>query len=131
MAKKKPQKGKAQPRRLRKTFLVSESEVESEDEDEDKRPISSLFKTKSSTVENTAQEVEEKVDQGTVDTGNMKAVDDVATESIRHDDDVGVDGQLKRYFSRVADDQGNFTCVTKGTGCQTIPSRHAAYLSKI
>ncbi|KAK9910743.1 hypothetical protein M0R45_034692 [Rubus argutus] len=103
LAKKKPQKGKARRRLLRNTFLVSESEAESEDEDEDKCPISSLFKTKSCTVENTTQEVEEKVDQGTVDAGNKKAVDEVATESIRHDDDLGVDGQLTRQLDLPVD----------------------------
>lgn len=120
LAKKKPQNGKARRGRLRKTYVVSESEVESDDEDEDKCPISSMFKTKSSTVENTTQEVEEKVDNGAVDTSNKKAVDDVAAESIRHADDIGVDGQLKRYFFCLIDNQGSFTFVTKGTGCSYL-----------
>lgn len=110
LAKKKPQKEKAWHRQLRKTYVISDSEVESENGDDDNHPISSLVKTKSSTVENAIQEMEEKVDKGTVDTSNKKAVDDFATESIRHADDVLVDGQLKRYFSRLTDTQGNVTC---------------------
>ncbi|PRQ57641.1 putative peptidylprolyl isomerase [Rosa chinensis] len=98
LAKKKPQKGKVRHRQLRKTYVISDSEVESENGDDDSHPISSLVMTKSSTVENAIQEVEEKVD-----TSNKKAVDDFATESIRHADDVLVDGQLKRQLDQPVD----------------------------
>nr|XP_011469128.1 PREDICTED: peptidyl-prolyl cis-trans isomerase FKBP43 isoform X2 [Fragaria vesca subsp. vesca] len=98
LAKKKPQKGKARHRRLRKTYLISDSDRECENENDDNRPSSSLFKTKLSTNENATQEREEKIDKGTVDTSNEKAVDDFATESIRHADDVLVDGQMKRQL---------------------------------
>ncbi|XP_050386092.1 peptidyl-prolyl cis-trans isomerase FKBP43 [Argentina anserina] len=96
LANKKPQKGKEPYRRRRKKYLISESEGESEHEDDNNRPISSLFKSRSSTDENATQELEEKGDKGTVDTSSKKAVDDSATESIRHADDVPVDGQFKR-----------------------------------
>ena len=105
MAKKKPQKGNAPHRRLRKTYVISDSEVENENEDDDNHPISSLFKAKSTTDENATQEMEEKVEKGTVDTSNKKAVDDFATGSIRQADDVLVDGQLKRYSSCLFDKQ--------------------------
>ena len=107
MAKKKPQKGKAHHRRLKKTYLISDSDMECENENDNSRPISSLFKTKLSTDEDATQEREEKIDKGTVDTSNEKAVDDFSTESIRHADDVLLDGQMKRYFSRLTDRQGN------------------------
>ncbi|KAL6124389.1 hypothetical protein ACLB2K_076902 [Fragaria x ananassa] len=98
LAKKKPQKGKARHRRLKKTYLISDSDMECENENDNSRPISSLFKTKLSTDENATQEREEKIDKGTVDTSNEKAVDDFSTESIRHADDVLLDGQMKRQL---------------------------------
>ncbi|KAL6195829.1 hypothetical protein ACLB2K_031447 [Fragaria x ananassa] len=51
LAKKKPQKGKARHRRLKKTYLISDSDMECENENDNSRPISSLFKTKLSTDE--------------------------------------------------------------------------------
>ncbi|KAM5554919.1 peptidyl-prolyl cis-trans isomerase FKBP43-like [Rosa sericea] len=90
LAKKKPQKGKARHRQLRKTYVISDSEVESENGDDDNHPISSLDKTKSSTVENATQEMEEKVDKGTVDISNKNAVDDFATE-LKRQLDLSVD----------------------------------------
>ncbi|KAL6225900.1 hypothetical protein ACLB2K_004749 [Fragaria x ananassa] len=98
LAKKKPQKGKAHHRRLKKTYLISDSDMECENENDNSRPISSLFKTKLSTDEDATQEREEKIDKGTVDTSNEKAVDDFSTESIRHVDDVLLDGQMKRQL---------------------------------
>ena len=109
-----PKNGKGSRRRLRKSYQMSDSddgacsqpknivngssgEPVLQNEDEDSFPISSIYKSKT-TTRKTTEEVKSKADEETCGTGDKKTEDDVnhVIEAEVKADDVIVDAQPKR-----------------------------------